>query len=308
MFRRLLSNASLGVIAPAGPLSKLDLEAGLTVLRRLGFSPIVGEHALDAVGYLAGDDQSRLDDLLKFFAEPSIDAVIAARGGYGAIRLLPLLDRVNQIAPKLFIGSSDNTALISYLWKRFRLPALYGPMLVSLGRESYGDGALQAFQGLLSGRIGVGRYDLPVHPKGGYWGGRAAEGVLLGGCLSLLAALSGTPYQLDLSGAILVLEDVGEPLYRLDRMIHQLRLGGQLAEIRGLICSAFDGCGGANGEPQAMALVAELMSDLHIPIWVGMQFGHGPSPFPLPLGLRARIDADGLTLLERLVEQKPPVG
>ncbi len=286
----------VAVVAPGGPVDPGKLARGLARLSAAGFVPETAEGLLRREGYLAGDDRHRAGQMEWALTLPEARAVMAARGGYGTTRLLPLLDWGKAAArPKLLIGYSDITALLAYVSTRLRLPAIHGPMAAAdlAGRP---DGrALDAFARLAGGEVS------PREP----WGlpcerlrGGAAEGVLAGGCLSVLTALLGTPYEPDFQGTLLFLEDVREPSYRIDRMLTQWVQSGRLRKIAGIVAARIAPVHDDEEEGIRRAF-ASAGKDLSVPVWYGFPAGHVRPNYPLPFGVRARIDARGrLFLLE----------
>ncbi len=291
----------VGVVAPAGP-AKPDALAGVVALyARHGLRVRLFPACHASTGYLAGPDTLRLADLHAALTDDEVVAIHCLRGGYGAMRLLDSIDTdLVRSKPKLLIGYSDITALHA-LWARKRLPSLHAPMpasdLVKPGRE---DDEAALFDVLLNGlRAGTVLAPLlesslePVTPRTA----GVAEGLLIGGNLSLVAALMGTPWAWSPQGAILFLEDVSEEPYRVDRYLTQLRLGGVLDAVAGVVLGSF------TEEDYPLALLKDTFEGLGKPVLGGWPTGHGTPNRPLPMGLRARLDAatGTLTLLEDLI-------
>jgi muramoyltetrapeptide carboxypeptidase len=296
----------VALVAPAGPVADAAIERGLERCRRLGLVPVLGDRAGARTGYLAGRDRDRAADLASALADPDIAAVWALRGGYGTLRTLEHLDLSTTVgAPKPFIGFSDNTAIHLALHRR-GIVSFHGP---HAGFEHFPPLTEAAFRAVLMEPDPAGALPAaPVAPT--VISDGSAEGALVGGNLALLAAACGTRHQPDTRDAILFLEDVGEPLYRVDRMLIQLRLAGLLDGIRGIALGEFvgltdeeGGSGPASGSeppPGLVDLAAELLAPLGVPVVAGFPFGHGRENWTLPLGVRARLDAGAgtLTLLE----------
>jgi len=281
------------VVAPGSPYDPEALEAGLSVLRdRLGLVPRARPDLGARAGYLAGDDARRLDEWREAVADREARAIFCARGGYGAMRLLPALDPAPLLAaPKLLVGFSDVTALHALL-NRAGLATVHGPVVTQLGRAPAD--AVEHLAALLSGRAPrAGAWAAPA-PGAGLTGlqtitpGRAA-GPLLGGSLTLLAHLCGTPFLPPLEGAILAIEDVGERPYRLDRYLTQLRLAGALDGLAGVAVGQLSGCDGGDGA--AAEAVRGLVRALGVPAVEGFPFGHEDRNLALPLGPRATLVA-----------------
>jgi muramoyltetrapeptide carboxypeptidase len=278
------------VVAPAGPIRAGQLRAGLAYLRARGYRIVEGRHLRARRGYLAGTDADRAADLNRAMADPRLDAVVFARGGYGSARLLDRLDFTPlRRRPKLFLGYSDITAFYAALQLSTGIPGFYGPMVLNFnapGRE-FREASLWR---VLERRPGWNRFRFSR--RGVLRGGRA-EGTLIGGCLSLLASLVGTPYDLDTRGAILFWEEVDEEPYKIDRMLHHLKMAGKLDRLRGMVVGKLHRCGPRPGT-RALTL-REILQD-HLagstfPVVTEFPAGHAPGKVTLPLGLPARLDA-----------------
>jgi muramoyltetrapeptide carboxypeptidase len=281
------------VVAPASPFDPAALEAGLAVLRGpLGLRPRLRPDLTARAGYLAGDDGRRLEEWREAVADREARAIFCARGGYGTMRLLPAIDPAPLLAdPKLLVGFSDVTALHALL-NRAGLATVHGPVVTQLGRAPAD--AVAHLKALLYGEA----------PRPSVWGapeagaglaggatvtpGRA-RGRLLGGSLALLGHLCGTPWMPLLEGAILILEDVGERPYRLDRYLTQLALAGALRGLAGVAVGQLTDCDGEAGAE----VVRRLVGALGVPAAEGFPFGHEDRNLALPLGPRATLVAHG---------------
>jgi muramoyltetrapeptide carboxypeptidase len=295
----------IGVAAPSGAVDAERLARGVAELERLGFGVRVAEGALDRAGFTAGSAQARLAQLHGLFADPEVRAIVCARGGAGVLHLLPALDLESLRArPKLIVGYSDITALHLAL-SRLGIPGLHGPMVareLADGEPAYdraslwhgltGEGEPWQSDGLQPLREGT------------------AEGELRGGCLSLLAACAGTPWSLQTAGreVVLLVEDVGEPPYRLDRMLRQLRHAGALDGVRGVVFGEMRGCApGPEAQYRLEDVLLEALAGLELPIASGVPSGHvSTANVTLPLGARVRlVCGDGtaqLRVCESVVE------
>lgn len=296
----------IGVVAPAGPVVPERLEAGLARLHSWGYRTRVGEHVLDRRGYLAGDDAARAADFNRIWADPEVDAVICARGGYGAMRILERVDwAMVRATPKFFCGFSDITALHLAMARRAGLVTFHGPMVAAFGdAEAYnGEGLRRA----LESTEAVGEIPWPDGANGITLRPGVAEGRLLGGNLTLLTALLGTPWEPDLSGCVLLLEDVGEAVYRIDRMLMQFRLSGRLRRVAGILFGETAAPQGEQPTLTLMDVLREHLGGLGVPVLYGFPCGHGAHRATLPLGVRVRLDAGAgrLTILEPAVEAEP---
>ncbi len=284
----------VAIVAPAGPVEPARLERGIARLAAAGYVPETAEGILARDGFLAGDDAHRAAQLDWALALPEARAVMAARGGYGTTRLLPLVDWARAARrPKLVVGYSDVTAILAYQATRLGVPGIHGPMAAADLALRPDAESLDAFARLAAGRVD------PREP----WGppcerlrAGAAEGILCGGCLSVVTALLGTPYEPDFRGALLFLEDVKENAYRLDRMLTQWAQSGRLARIAGIVAGAVSPVGGESGD-DIRKVFAAAGKRLAVPVWYGFPAGHEGRNIALPFGVRARIDARGRLFL-----------
>jgi len=299
--RALPPGGTLGIAAPAGPVDPAHLAAGEAALREAGFRVVRRDDLLARRGYLAGDDARRAAELLELWADPAVDAIVCARGGYGCHRIVPLLDAGRaRAARKPLVGYSDVTTLL--LWQRrcAGLMGFHGPMLE---RGAGLDAALLgAWIETLTGR----GPEQPVLRGSGRGGGRAA-GRLVGGSLTLVAASLGTPWEIDTRGAILLVEEVGEKPYRIDRSLAQLRAAGKLDALAGIGFGALVECEDPR-YPECDALEAALdaLRGLGVPVVADLPFGHVEGNRIWPVGARARIDGERgeLAILERGVSTR----
>ncbi|MDJ0784329.1 MAG: LD-carboxypeptidase [Desulfosarcinaceae bacterium] len=274
----------IAVVAPAGPFNREKFDAGLAVLRGWGLEPVLGSHTAARKGYLAGEDGERAGDLRAFLTDPSLKAIIAARGGYGCLRLLPLIDAAVLDGPaKWLVGFSDITTLHHYLSQRAGWVTLHGPMVTTLATAD--GGSRRHLWSILSGaanrtlHFSLGEALLPG----------VAEGVVTGGNLTTLCHLLATPYQPKLADRLLFLEDVGEAPYRIDRMLTQMALAGCFEKLAGVVLGQFTGCGAWE---EIRDLFRERLAPLGIPLAAGISAGHGSPNLALPFGLAATLDSD----------------
>jgi muramoyltetrapeptide carboxypeptidase len=293
----------IAVVSPASPSSGDVLDRGIAEIARLGFIPVHDESVFDREdGYLAGPAATRALAFLRYWDDPDIAALIAVRGGYGSVQLLPCLDCARlAAAPKLFIGYSDTTSILSWLTTACGIPALHGPMLD--GRLALGPAGSdeRSFTTLLRGGAG-----LELAPPG-LEVLRAGEaiGTLAGGTMTQLTASLGTPYAFDPpAGCVLFLEDVNERPYRLDRMLTQLRLAGLLSRAVALVFGEMRGCDEPGVTLLARDVVRRLTVDFPGPVLYGFPSGHTAGPaWTLPLGVRVRV----VTAPPAIVVEEAPV-
>jgi muramoyltetrapeptide carboxypeptidase len=279
--RPLTGRRLVDVIAPASPFDPDAFEAGLRVLRARGFSPRCRTDITDRDRFLAGSDARRLSELQAALDAPDSDAIWCVRGGYGTTRLLPDLS-LRQIgaANKLLIGFSDDTAL-HMRWRAAGVLSVHGSMVARLPKEP--PEVMERLLALLEpGRMAAPLTGRTLTP------GRV-EGAVTGGNLALLAALCGTPYQPDLTGAIVIIEDVSERSFRLDRMFVQCEQAGLFRGIAGLAFGEFFECG--EDTAPADGVLAEHAARIGVPAVAGLPFGHGAVNMAVPLGVAGRLDA-----------------
>ena len=288
----------IGVAALSGPVDPQKLESGLAALRRLGFEPVLADNAASRQGLFAGGDADRLAAFHRLAADPDLPAILFTRGGHGLLRLLPGIDwELLRRRPRAYLGYSDLTPFLLGVVRRLGLVAFHGPLVAGELARGLTGGERESLLAALAGRYPV---ELPL---GGWVRPGAAGGPLLGGCLSLLTATLGTPYFPDLAGALLFLEDVNEPPYRIDRMLIHLALSGNLDTIGGMIVghleaseAAGSGLAGSGVAGCAVAgsgagLVADSLAAFPWPLAWGLDSGHRSPNLTLPLGLPARLAA-----------------
>lgn len=278
---------TIGVVAPGGAVKADALERGVASLEALGFRVRLGEHVRARRRYLAGTADMRHADLAAMLADPDVGAIVCARGGYGTSQLLPLLDPALLMArPKLVVGYSDVSPLLGWIVERCGVVALHGPMV-----------ATDLAKGL-SERSGARLVDLLASPDAPWRepvadvvAGGVATGRLVGGCLSSLAALLGTPYAVETAGAVLFLEDVAERPYRVDRMLMHLKLAGKLDAVAAIVLGSFAECDGRDDDVVA-GVFRDFFADAPYPVVAGFPAGHLSENLSLTFGIPVRVDAD----------------
>jgi muramoyltetrapeptide carboxypeptidase len=298
---RLSYGDTIGLVAPASPPpDPATIDRSIERLEALGFKPRLAPNARRRHGFLAGSDRQRAGDLMRMFADREVKAILCVRGGYGASRLLPLLDYDSIRAnPKIVVGCSDITSLHCALLVRANLVSFHGPMLNSdFARRDMPDFTWQGFRRTLmhptpAGAIGNGYRTKTVEVlRPG-----VASGPLVGGNLTLLCAMLATPFAPQFKGRILFLEDVDEAPYRFDRMLTQLLNAGLLQQVAGIAIGINSGC----EDPRAKGtkeyrqtlrdVLWERLRPLKVPVLMGLPFGHTPCNATLPLGITATLDA-----------------
>jgi muramoyltetrapeptide carboxypeptidase len=279
----------VGVAALSGPAEPARLERGMAALAELGFEPVAAANVAHRHGLFAGDDGDRLDAFHELAADPSIAAILFVRGGHGLLRLLPRIDwGLLARRPRAYVGYSDLTPFLLEVVRRLGVVAFHGPMVAADLARGLGDEERNSLLAALAGEYPV---ELPVEMAEEDRARPPAEGPLLGGCLSLLTSVLGTPWAPRLDGSIVFLEDVSEPLYRLDRMLTHLRLSGSLDAIHAMVFGQI-GCLDAPAQDSAGCLrpLRQALADLPGPFAWGLDAGHRAPNLTLPLGLPARLD------------------
>jgi muramoyltetrapeptide carboxypeptidase len=290
----------LAVLSASSPADPAELSAGLDALRFAGLEPVLYPTATDSGSlrsYLAGDDKQRAADLTAALTDPAIAGIIFATGGYGAQRTLAALDwdRLTGLPPRVLAGYSDVTSILEAAAARLGWASLHSPMVTSAGPAAH-----YSFGSLLRALMRPEQAMVTSFADAITMAGGTARGVTLGGNLTLLASSIGTATSRPASGGILLLEDVDEAEYRIDRMLTQLRRSGYLDGVAGVICGTFAGCG---DQGLIEEILAERLGDLHVPLVARANIGHGGHQQVFPVGIAAELDADTRTL--RLLD--PPL-
>jgi muramoyltetrapeptide carboxypeptidase len=274
---------TIGIVAPAGPFNPVKFVRGKAILETMGFRIFYDESIFQQHGFLAGTDAQRADQMNRLFADPSVQAIVCARGGYGSMRILPLLDyQTIQLHPKIFMGFSDVSALLTMLYEQCSLVTFHGPMVTSLAGATE-----KTISSMRTALTSDGPLEL-VPEEGKTIKSGISSGILCGGNLTTLCHLVGTPYATNFKGKILLLEDVGEMTYRIDRMLTQMKLAGCFNGMAGLILGAFKKCGQLN---EIVEIFDNIFHDADIPILAGFDIGHGETNLTVPLGQDATLDA-----------------
>jgi muramoyltetrapeptide carboxypeptidase len=287
--RALRPGDKVGIVAPASNVKREMLEAGCDGLRRAGYEPFYFESILERDLYFAGSAERRARELEEMFVRDDIRAIVCARGGYGSNYLLPALDLKKITAhPKIFVGYSDLTSLLTTFADAANFVTFHGPMVAK--DFALADGVdMASWRNALSGaaewEIGKGSGAKPLVTG-------EAEGILYGGCLSILVAALSTPYDIDTSGTILFMEDIAAKPFQIDRMLMQLKLAGKLKDVRGIVFGEMLDCRQSPTQDYTLEeIVLRVIGDLGIPVAFGLRSGHvSHANITLPFGIRARLE------------------
>lgn len=308
--QRLKKGDTIGIISPGSFVKEQQLEKSIQTIKSLGFEPYYLSSILDKHGSFAGTDANRISELHHMFSNAQVAGIICARGGYGGIRLLPDIDySLIKNNPKALIGFSDVTALLQTIYQQTGLIGFHGPM----GISTFSDYTKYNFQKILMypeddftikiSEINAAEDDLIYRSKTIIPG--IAEGEIIGGNLSVLCSMIGTTYDFDTTGKILILEEVAEEPYRIDKMLTQLLLSGKLQKAAGIALGIFRKCEAE--EPRnsfhVLEIVHERLNRLNVPVVYGLSFGHIRQNATLPIGLKVKLDTEKhtITLTEKAV-------
>jgi muramoyltetrapeptide carboxypeptidase len=278
----------IGIAAPASPFDRIEFEKGVQTLQNLGFQVRFRDDIFSSHRYLAGEDCRRIDELMGYFTDPKVKAIVFARGGYGTMRILPRLD-FDRIArtPKIVIGYSDMTPLLIYLHQHFSWAVFHGPVVAKGMGDQFKNRGKNSLLHALTKPTSLGE----VKNEGlAYLKKGKANAPLIGGCLSMIIANLKTPYEIDTEGVILFLEDVNEKPYKIDRMLTQLRLAGKFEGVKGLVFGPFQNHGGSPKEVEEVIL--DVLADLKIPIVFGFPSGHMDDMMTIPMGVEVELDSE----------------
>lgn len=292
---------TVGIVAPASNIKEADLETGCEALRRAGYRPIYTDSILDRDLYFAGSVDRRVRELEEMFARDDVRVIVCARGGYGANYLLNQLD-LEKIKPhpKIFLGYSDITSLLAHFTDRAGLVTFHGPMVA---KDWAHDGGidLASWHSALSQ---AAPWNVPLNREVTGLVDGEAQGILYGGCLSILVASLGTPYEIRTAGRILFLEDVAAKPFQIDRMLMQLKLGGHLDEVRGIVFGEMLDCMQSPSQDYKLQeVIMRIVGDLGIPVAFGVRSGHVTSGnITLPFGVQASLSVRGNQLTLKILE------
>ncbi|MGO9088066.1 MAG: S66 peptidase family protein [Candidatus Sulfotelmatobacter sp.] len=292
---------TVGIVAPASNIKRTELEAGCAALERAGYRPFYFDSILDQDLFFAGTVERRVRELEEMFNRVDIRAIVCARGGYGANYLLEKLDLARIRAhPKIFVGYSDMTSLLTYFADAGGFVTFHGPMAA---KDWTHDGGVD-LSSWLAALSGATPWDVALGAEVSGLSDGEAEGVLYGGCLSILVASLGTGYEINTAGTILFLEDLSAKPYQIDRMLMQLKLAGKLEGVRGIIFGEMLDCVQTAGQDYTLPeVVTRIVGGLGVPVAYGVRSGHVTSGnITLPFGVPARLKVRGGQVAVRVLE------
>jgi len=288
--RKINIGDTIGIAAPAGSFNRERFNSGISILENMGFNILVPDQLMQEDRWFAGDDETRVSVLHNLFLDPGVKAIVCARGGYGSMRLLGKIDYgIVRNHPKIFAGFSDITALLSAFYERSGLVCYHAPVVTSLTDADAL--SLNAFRSMLTD-------DKPFSMSADDDTGCVicsgqASGILQGGNLATLNHLTGTEFMPELAGTVLLLEDIAEPAYKIDRMLTQMRLAGSFSGIHGIVLGQFEDC----GQYEAITdIFKENFSDKGIPVVSGFDFGHSERNLAFPIGAKVTLDSNNLSV------------
>jgi muramoyltetrapeptide carboxypeptidase len=293
--------ARIGIIAPASNVKRAELEAGCDALRRAGYEPFYLDSILDHDLYFAGSIPRRIREMEEMFARDDVQAILCARGGYGANYLLNQLDLPKiKSNPKIFIGYSDITSLLTHFLDNAGLVTFHGPMAAKDWSHENGVD-LASWESALSR---TAAWEVKLNDGVIALADGEAEGTLYGGCLSLLVASLGTPYEIKTAGTVLFVEDIAAKPYQVDRMLMQLKLGGHLENVRGIVFGEMIDCWqSANQDYTLPEVIMRIVGDLNVPVAYGVASGHVSSAnITLPFGVRSALSVGSGEVRLRILE------
>ena len=285
---RLNPGDTIGIVAPAGAFDREIFNQGLNTLKSMGFHTRVPDEIFDKTGYLAGSDAQRAELVNQLFKDSDVKAIVCARGGFGCLRMLPLVDfDIIRTHPKIFVGFSDVTALLTAITIQSGLVTFHGPMVTTLATAPE-----LTRQHLTAAITTTTPLEITPHAGVAIHEGHA-RGPVIGGNLNTLCHMLGTPFMPNFDNHILLLEDRDEALYRIDRMLSQMKLAGCFENIAGLVLGSFEECGALD---RVFQIFEEHFRGFGVPILAGFDVGHGNPNTTIPFGVDAVLDTDNQTL------------
>lgn len=298
--RKLKFGDTIGIIAPASPTTEERVKKAHDKLIELGFKVKMGKSPYERYGYLSGTDTIRANDINEMFKDKEVDGIICIRGGYGTPRILDLLDYdAIRDNPKVFVGYSDITALHIAFTQISNLVTYHGPMVASDMIGDFSEFSKDNLFKAIMNKAPIGKISNPQGEEIFTINGGVAEGTIIGGNLSLIVDTIGTPYEIDVKGKILFIEEVGEEPYNIDRMLNQLRLSGKLHEANGIILGDFNNCVSEKHDENLTLeqVIEDQIKPIGKPTIYNLQAGHCDPMVTLPFGVAARLDADKKELI-----------
>ena len=296
--KKIKKGATFGIVALSSPSKPELILEGKANLEKLGYKVVLGKSCTSTYAmYLSGDDDLRASDLNKMFEDDSIDAIMCLKGGYGTPRIVDKLHyEMIKNNKKVFVGFSDVTLLLNTIYDKCDLITYHGPMMAIDFTDSFNQKSIDSFNDVLvnQSRNYIINEDNEYKIKS--IGNGVARGILVGGNLSLMDVMIGTPYQIDFKDKILLLEDVHEPIYRVDRMLQKLRLSGILSELKGVVIGGMTYKKVIKRDYDYFELFKEFLEPLNIPVLYGLPIGHVTPRLTVPIGAEVEIDVSKLTL------------
>lgn len=303
MFKNKLTSlkpsATIGIVAPASPESRDFIDRKIDFFKSLGFKIKKGKHLYDNYGYLAGNDKDRAEDLNTMFADKEVQAIICLRGGYGSVRMAPYLNlKLIKRNPKPFFGYSDVTLLLNYISNKCKFTTFHGPMIASDFNDIT---TREYFLNIISHDNNKVIYNLNdiCHDKYLIWNKKDFSGTIVGGNLSIISSTIGTPYEIRFNNNILLVEDVNESPYSVDRMLSQLISCGKLQKLSGIIIGYFTNCVSKDNKLNFEDIIREKLIPLNIPIIQGVKIGHDYPNITLPIGCKFKFSSNENLLIQK---------
>ena len=290
---------TIGIVAPSSPESHEYIDEKLSIVENLGFKIKKGMHLYDKFGYLAGSDKNRANDLNLMFEDKEVNAIVCLRGGYGSIRMAPYLDlKKIKNNPKPFFGYSDITLLLNYIYNKCHFPTFHGPMITSNFNDiSTKEYFLNIFNGY-NNKIIYNLNDL-CHKKYEIWNNKDFKGNIVGGNLSIICSTLATPYKINFNNNILLVEDVNESPYVVDRMLSQLISCGKLKKLSAILIGNFTNCNSKDTTLTIEDILKEKLLPLNIPIISGLKIGHEYPNITIPIGSSFKFSSKDKLLIQK---------
>jgi len=297
--KAITTTPTIGIVAPASPESQVYIDEKISSFKSLGFNIKKGKHLYDNFGYLAGNDRDRANDLNSMFEDKEVNAIVCLRGGYGSIRMAPYLNlKIIKNNPKPFFGYSDITLLLNYIYNKCNFPTFHGPMITSNFDD---DDTKEYFLNIFNNYKSKYTYHLNsiCHKNYCIWNNKNFIGNLVGGNLSIICSTLGTPYEINFNKNILLVEDVNENAYAVDRMFSQLNSCGKLKKLSGIIIGNFTNCNSTDKAITIENIIKEKLNPLNIPIIYGLKIGHEYPNITIPIGSTFKFSSKDNLLIQK---------